>query len=143
MDGFVDDAETLFTYFANKHHLKIEKATQNNIELMMMLPKQSGLSFELTLGLQNYDEISIGFNEFWSYIFPFDKKQGFVEKLLSDLVSGNTRLAIYRQFGRVVCRDLEQMAEGKWKRVYREYCKIRIPLIRTDVSYVVNEACDP
>ncbi len=143
MGGFVDEAEMLFTNFADKHHLKIEKTTQNNIEFMMTLPKQSGLSFELTLGLQNYDEISIGFNEFWSYIFPFDEEQSFVEKLLDDLVAGNARLAIYKQFGRVVCRDLEQMVEGKWKRSYREYCKIRIPLIRTGISYVVNEACDP
>jgi len=140
MGGFVKDAEKLFLEFADKHHLMIEKITQDNIELMMSVPKQNGLSFELTPGLQNYDEINIGFNEFWSYIFPFGEKQAFVSRVLDDLVVGNARLALYRQFGRVVYQDLEQVVEGNWSRVYREHCKVRIPLIRIGVSYVVNEA---
>lgn len=55
MNGIVKDAEKLFSNFAERHHLRIRKVPQDNIELMMLLPRQESLSFELTLGLQNYD----------------------------------------------------------------------------------------
>ncbi len=139
MGGFVRDAESLFVDFSDKHNLVIEKTVQNNIELLMTVSRQKGLSFDLTLGLQNDDEINIGFCDFWSYFFPFKEQRIFVAALLDDLAVGNARLAVYKQFGRVVHRDLEQITAGNWKRVYREHCKMRIPLIGTEVSYVVNE----
>ena len=54
-----DEVEKLFREFAAKHGLRIEKEEQDEIELLMTVPQQEGLSFELTLGLQNGDEINI------------------------------------------------------------------------------------
>ena len=50
------EAEALFRAVAKRHSLEIVKSNQSNIELLMTVPKQSGLSFDLTLGLQNLDE---------------------------------------------------------------------------------------
>ena len=58
------DAEALFRDFANRHSLAIEKVDNPNVELLMRLPRQMGLSFELTLGLQNRDELNVGFEGF-------------------------------------------------------------------------------
>ncbi len=66
MTNYTDDAEALFRDFAQKHSFTIEKGDEPNVELMMRGPPQPGLSLELTLGLQNNDELNVGFGEFWS-----------------------------------------------------------------------------
>ena len=76
MVDYTADAEALFRDFARRHSFAIEKVDQPEVELLMRVPEQPGLSFELTLGLQNVDELNIGFEEFWSYFFPFEERTG-------------------------------------------------------------------
>ena len=46
--------------------------TEALVELMWHIPAQKGLSLPLTLGLQNWDELNLGVEDFWSYFFPFE-----------------------------------------------------------------------
>lgn len=136
---YTQSAEKLFREFASKHGLQIEKEDQQNIELIMTVPRQDGLSFELTLGLQNLDEINIGFDGFWSYFFPFEEKEQHVIEILDGIVDGTTRLVKRRQFGSVVVQDLELNCGDGWKRVYREYCGIFfVPFLPSHASIVSN-----
>lgn len=105
----------------------------------MRVPPQPGLSFELTLGLQNGDEVNIGFAEFWSYFFPYEEKRQIVSDALDGLAAGDCRLAIHTQLGGVVKRVLELRSNGTWRPIYTAFERFQIPLLRTKTSYVRNE----
>lgn len=139
MRDYTVDAEALFRDFAGRHSFTIERINEPNVELLMRLPKQQGLSFELTLGLQNSDELNVGFEGFWSYFFPFEEKRQLVERLLEGIASGECRLAIYRQFGGVAKRVLEQRSDGSWSAIYTAGSRWQLPFVRTGISYVHNE----
>lgn len=140
---YIAEAEALFRDFAARHAFVIEKVDTPHVELMMCLPQQAGLSFELTLALQNADELNIGFEEFWSYFFPFEAKRDVVSRALDGIATGTCRLAIHRQFGSVVKRVLEQRIEGRWQGVYSAISRFQVPLLGTEVSYLYNEDARP
>lgn len=133
------DAEALFRGFARRHSFVIEKVNEPDIELLMRVPQQPGLSFELTLGLQNKDELNIGFQEFWSFFFPYEKSRQIVSDALDAIATGDCRLAVHTRWGGVVKRVLELHSNGRWRPIYSEVCRIPIPFVRTTVSYVQNE----
>lgn len=133
------DAEALFRDLARRHSLAIEKVDEPNVELLMRVPPQPGLSFELTLGLHNGDELNIGIGEFWSEFFPYQNKRQLVSDALDALVAGDCRLAIHTQLGGVVKRVLEQRVNGVWQPIYTAFARIQIPFLRTRTSYVLNE----
>src|SRR5262249_50018746 len=117
MEDHTADAEVLFRDFARRHSFTIERINQPNVELLMKVPQQEGLSFELTLGLQNGDELNIGFDGFWSHFFPYEGARHLVESALDGIASGECRLAIHRQFGSVIRRVLEQRSNGSWRAI--------------------------
>jgi hypothetical protein len=139
MRDYTDDAEALFRDFARRHSFAIERVNEPNVELLMRLPKQQGLSFELMLGLQNADELNIGFEEFWSYFFPFEEKRRIVESALDCIAFGECRLAIYRQFSGIFKRELEQRSNGSWHTIYAAWSGWKLPFVRTQVSYIYND----
>jgi hypothetical protein len=134
-----DEAESLFRAFALRHKLKIYKVDQSNIELFMIIPKQDGLSFELSLGLQNLDEINIGFEGFWSYFFPFADQQGRAFSILDAIVKGTCRLNIQKQFGKVRNRKLELLEHGQWIPVYNAVERLSWPVIRKTSEFIINQ----
>jgi hypothetical protein len=139
MTGHASDAEALFRDFARRHSFAIERVDLPYDELVMRVPRQPGLSFELTLGLQNYDELNIGFDKFWSYFFPYESKRQIVSDALDALATGECRLAIHTQLGGVVKRVLEQRSGGNWRPIYTAFSRIQIPFLGTRVSYLSNE----
>jgi hypothetical protein len=143
MTDYTADAEALFRDFARRHSFTIEKVDEPNMELLMRVPQQPGLSFELTLGLQNNDELNIGFEKFWSYFFPYESSRQLVSDVLDALATGDCRLAIHAQLGGVVKRVLEQRSEGNWGPIYAAYSRIQIPFLGTKVSYLHNEDARP
>jgi hypothetical protein len=138
MRDHIREAEALFRDFAERHSLAIERFDEPNVELLMRVPRQPGLSFELMLGLQDGDVLNIGFERFWSHIFPFEQKRDLVAGLLDGVVTGECRLAIHRQFGFAVRRVLERRTNNAWEPVYNAL-GFGIPFVKTSVSYVCNE----
>jgi hypothetical protein len=136
---YTAEAEALFRDFARRHSFAIETVDEPNMELLMRIPQQPGLSFELTLGLQNKDEVNIGFEKFWSFFFPYEDARQLVSELLDAIVAGDCRLATHEQLGWVVKRELEQRSVGNWRTVYTAYSLFKIPFLRTTVSYCYNE----
>ncbi|NQY41695.1 MAG: hypothetical protein HRT80_16565 [Henriciella sp.] len=139
MFNFEDEVEQLFRAFAVKHGLSIEKEEQNEVDLLMTVPRQERLSFELTLGFQNGDEINIGFNEFWSCIFPYPSVKSHVETLLDGIVTGNARLVTKSQFGRTVSRTLEYLEDDEWITGYRQLNGLALPFIKSQLEYFSNK----
>lgn len=140
MFSFEDEVEKLFRSFAAKHGLRIEKEEQSEIELLMTVPRQEGLSFELNLGLQNSDEINIGFNEFWSYIFPYPIVKSRVETVLDGIVTGDARLVTKSQFGRTISRTLEYLEDGDWIAGYKQISGLAIPFMKGRIEYFSNNS---
>lgn len=138
MQDYTTEAEELFRAFAARNSLTIQKIDEPNVELLMEVPRQPGLSFDLTVGLQNADELNIGFEGFWSYIFPFNQKRELFSSLLDGIVCGGCRLAVHRQLGRVVKRVLERRVGDKWEPVYHAL-GFGVPFIGTKVAYVSND----
>ncbi len=136
---YTAEAEALFRDFARRHSLTIEKAAPDNIELLMRVPRQRGLSFELTLGLQNGDQLNIGVGEFWSHFFPFEKVRPLVSSVLDGLVTGDCRLVTHTRRGRVIKRVLEQRAHGTWRAIYTAYAAIDLPFMPRTSTCLYNE----
>jgi hypothetical protein len=134
---YTREAQVLFRDFAKRHALTIERVDDSDLQLLMRVPRQPGLSFKLMLG-QNGDELNIGFERFWSCIYPFQQKRDLVASLLDGIVTGDCRLAIHRQLGIVVRRVLECQTNDEWEPIYHAF-GFRIPFIGTSVSYVRND----
>lgn len=139
MDGVLGQAEKFFQDFAERRGLSYHFTDHTELDVCMTIPVQPGLSFEITLALQNRDEINIGFCDFWSFIYPFPTVTPKVNALLDGLIDGSCRLRTRSQMGRVLKRDLEMMEGECWEVVYREHCAIGIPLIPTKSFFVKNE----
>lgn len=137
------DAERLFRTFAARHALTIEKVDEPNVELLMRVPRQNGLSFELKLCCQNGDELNIGVAEFWSTFFPFEKVKERVEAALDGLVSGEcTVLTIWRS-GRYVGGKLQRKADAGWKTIATHVQGLSVPFLRTVQQRIANERGPP
>jgi hypothetical protein len=139
MHDHTASAEAFFRDFAARHSFAIERIENCNIELLMRIPKQWGLSFELTLGLQNVDELNIGFGEFWSYFFPFTEERKLVATILEAIALGDCRLATHRQFGVVVKRVLALRSSGSWRAMYTAFSRPQLPIVGTRISYLCND----
>ena len=143
LETYADEAEALFTNFAEKHSLNIVKKSEEQMDLSMIVPQQSGLSFEIMLGLQNNDEINIGIGNFWSYFFPFPEVKDKVAIILDGLCTGDTRLATHTQFNKPVFRDLEIFTQTAWERAYRQVCGFKLPIVSTKITYLGNNTSQP
>lgn len=135
----ISEIRNLFLAFAERHSLTIEEVEEPNVELLMRVPAQPGLSFELTLCGQDYDIISIGFEEFWSLFFPFINVSQTVSDALDALATGDGRLVIYTQRGRVIKRVLQQRNKDDWHPIYTQSSGLRLPFVMTDLSYLYNK----
>lgn len=143
MTDYTANAEALFRDFARRHSFAIEREDEPNMELLMCVPQQPGLSFELTLGLQNNDELNVGFEEFWSYYFPYERVNQTVSDVLDAIATGECRLATHTRGSRVIKRVLEQRSNGKWQRIYTAYSRFQIPFLRTKIFYLYNVDARP
>ena len=133
------EAEALFRAVAKRHSLEIVKSNQSNIELLMTVPKQSGLSFDLTLGLQNLDELNIGIGRFWSYFFPYQSKANEVDFILDGIVYGACRLRKLKQFGKIRRQYLEVKREEKWEAAYATMDRFSWPFFSYSSEIISNK----
>jgi len=73
MTDYSEEAAALFARFAERHRLIYSVEPDAPIEVLWEFPEQQGLSFPVTLGLQNGDELNFGVADFWSSFFPFER----------------------------------------------------------------------
>lgn len=109
-----EEATALFMRFVSRHGLTYDVDTDAPVEVMWNVPAQKGLSLPIILGLQNWDELNFGVEDFWSYFFPFDRVAEEFERYLDLWMSGEARVAVTGPIGRML-----QVREGnRWKTVY-------------------------
>ena len=109
-----EEATALFSSFVERHGFAYEVDTDAPVEVLWHIPAQERLSLPLTLGLQNWDELNFGVEDFWSYFFPFDAVASEFEKILDQWVTGDARVAVVGRRARTL-----QIRDGEgWKSVY-------------------------
>jgi len=119
----------MFRAIADDFGLCIINRHDSPIEVMMDIPKQDGLGFTITLGLQNGDELNIGVDDFWSYFFPYRDCSEFFCKVLRILILGDAHLLYSKQFGRLVKTELIGDVGNGVECLYTAWSRPGIPLV--------------
>ncbi len=123
MTDYSKEAAALFARFAERHRLVCSVEPDAPIEVLWEFPAQPGLSYSVTLGLQNGDELNFGVADFWSNFFPFQKSASTFEQALDAWVVGDARIVRVALGGRA----LQLLDNGRWKTVYRANCLLPVP----------------
>ena len=117
-------------------HLRMEVNGQNeDIDAHAGLPTQPGLVFDVSINLQNCDELHLNAGDhFWVEWLPCGDQQvfdGFVEAV-SGLLSGEYRIEESYVLGRAVQANLQRPAKSGWKAV-TGWCNLGcfVPWLRT------------
>jgi hypothetical protein len=133
MADYSEEATALFADFAERHRLVYSVESDAPIEVLWEFPEQQGLSFPITLGLQNGDELNFGVVDFWSNFFPFDTSANIFERALDAWVAGYARIVRVAFGGRAL-----QLLEGdRWTTIYRANCLLPVP--RNPKRTIVNQ----
>lgn len=125
------EAKELYTSFTSRHGLTFREEKNEYGDEFIIVPKQSNLSFEITLGLTGDDEANIGIEGFWSYIFPFPEKTDFLNQTLDGLIEGRYRVIEYAQFGRVTKRVIVNHIDEV---AYTHHVGFKIPFFKESIN---------
>ncbi len=132
-------AKSAFKNFADRHDLHFTERSFSEVDdaLDYMFGVQDGLFFELSLGFTG-DELHIGYQGFWTYIFPLDEKIDWMVSLADGIIENRCRLAIHKRRSVVRYRVLEEHIDGAWVAQYGAVEKLSLPFQKTQVSYIYN-----
>ena len=89
------------------------------VELAMDIPAQPGLSFDVSLNLQNLDELHLNASVLWVEWFPCTnpkKVEGYFEAV-SGLLSGEFRILEHWRGKHPVRAELQRPLNGGWKTI--------------------------
>jgi hypothetical protein len=112
----VNEAEALFSRFADRHQLAFRVDAKAPVELFWEFPAQERLTHPIVLGLQNNDELNFGVADFWSYFFPFPEHSDQFALILDAWVQGTARVVEYTWFRG---RSIEVFKNGLWTKIYQ------------------------
>jgi hypothetical protein len=140
--SYVEAAEELFRQFAQRHSLQIEKFEHEPTDLMMEVPAQLGLSFQITLCLSD-DELSIGAGEHWGSWYladnNVDERMKRFSRIADGLIDGNCRVIEYWQFGRPKKTVIEERFGDQWNPISTRYSTFLLPFFRRKRIVITNE----
>jgi len=98
--------------------LRTELATEHpHVEALLEIPAQRGLSFPVSINLQNRDELHLNASSFWYAWFPCRKQEvcdHFVEAVCG-LLSGIYRVVEYRRRDIALKAHLERRVGSSWE----------------------------
>ena len=110
------------------------------IELEMVIKAQPGLEFDVTLYLDNEDELGLGAGELWVTWFPCTRPEVVRQyrEAVDGLLSGRFRILEYRRWGSVVKAYLQRPHDGSWQNVHRHVHSWPFTWLCTDVRALQN-----
>ncbi len=91
----------------------------NHVQLVIDIPAQPGLLFDVNLNLQNRDELHLQASTLWVSWFPCTKQKKVDEYLeaVSGLLSGRFRILVHRRGKRRVRAQLQRPVADGWRTV--------------------------
>ncbi|HVU09260.1 MAG TPA: hypothetical protein VHG89_12025 [Verrucomicrobiae bacterium] len=116
-ENFLEIVHAIRTRFPN---LQTELKTENLrvIDAELTMPTQNGLSFPISIYLQN-DELHLHAGNFWCEWFPSHKQEvcdKFVD-IVCGLLSGSYRVVEYLRFGSVLKTQIQKPDGSNWELV--------------------------
>lgn len=87
-----------------------------NVDIMMDIPKQQGLDFDINLNLQNIDELHLSVDKLWMCWFPCtveENKAGFIDTV-TGLITGKYRILETLRGESIVKAELQFQENGEW-----------------------------
>jgi hypothetical protein len=137
-------AEDFFRRYAEKNSLDIKKVEQEFVELEMLFPVQTGLSFEIRVGMNASDSLFVGAGEhsgcWYIYDDNFDETASRVGGILDGLIDGTCRVAEVWQFGRVRKTAIEKSVNGHWEAVSTRWHTFVVPFCARRVVHLQNQS---
>jgi hypothetical protein len=116
---YIDMAFNLFKEICSQFSLSYEQDKEVPVELYFKIPKQKGLKFDITLMLQNYDELWLSTDKFILSMFPCSKPEVVWEFKTHtlDLLSGKARIIKYiSKYNYLIKSELQTFDGTNWKK---------------------------
>lgn len=99
--------------------IKIDKE-ESHIHAVAYIDKQPGIDFDISINLQNCDELHLWAESLWASWFPIGEEDSF-EKFIDaviGLISGNYRIVEYRVLGSLIKTTLEKPCGQEWIKIF-------------------------
>lgn len=122
--------------------LAMELDTQHKfVDLLLRIPRQSGMQFEVSMNLQNSDELHLNAASLWVEWFPCTdpKVAAQFHEAVSGLLSGRYRILEYYRGNRVVKASLQRPNGAEWESV-KTWCRLHFPFPRAASRVIQNAA---
>ena len=138
-----DIATAVFEKIQNSFpQLEMVYESDPNVDLVMRIPVQPGLSFSVDLNLQNIDELHLCASRFWCEWFPCTKEritERYLESVLG-LLSGEFRILEHWRGRRCVKAQLQRPAAGRWNTLASSSTLLSFPWPRKTYKVIRNIA---
>ncbi len=125
-----------------KSSLDREPDADGWLDLVLEIPEQAGLAFEVSLNLQNVDELHINAPGLWVEWFPCTNPKVLTRYLdaVTGLLDGSYRILQHWRKGRLVKSYLQRPTRSSWETVASYYPGISLPFIRLEKRIIQNSA---
>jgi hypothetical protein len=138
----VDDAEQLFVALTERHRLRYSVERPPDVELVFKLATQPGLLFDVTLTMQNVDELCIFVNSFAASYFPCSNpaRRAQFEDAAEGLLSGRYRVIsrVRSGWAGLVRSHLQSCEASEWRNL-RSYTRLGLPFGRVVTTILQNQ----
>jgi hypothetical protein len=119
---------------------RIDRKPAGGLDIELVFPEQPGLSFEVSLNLQNVDELHLnapGLSVEW---FPCTKPDVLTRYVdaVRGVIAGSHRILQYRRRGRLIKSYLQRPLGESWETIARYYPGIALPFLRCETTVVAN-----
>jgi hypothetical protein len=111
------------------------------VDVALDIPAQSGLLFNVSLNLQNLDELHLSAGALWVSWFPCtrpDRASEYVDSVIG-LLSGRYRILEFHRGARAVKARLQRPLGGKWETIATRYAIFALPWPRMTQRVLRNE----
>jgi len=119
---------------------RFDREPPGGVDLELVFPEQRGLSFEVSLNLQNVDELHLNAPGLWVEWFPCTKPDvltSYVEAVRG-VIAGSHRILQYRRRGRLIKSYLQRPVGESWETIARYYPGISLSFLRCETTVVAN-----
>lgn len=111
------------------------------VEVLMNIPVQTGLSLEVSVNLQNWDELWLEVGDCVFCMFSFDETRELFRDCIEGLISGNARIVRHLQgpWNSKRGASLQLKRGSSWQTVASQTNWFRMPLFSQSEEILLNE----
>lgn len=139
---FSVEAREAFVRLVERHGIEGSFYNEAPVEVLFEIPKQVGLDFDITLCLQNMDELWVWVADCSFCTFPYDMHGKYFIGLIDGLISGTNRIIKYHQgpWNWNYMSIFQEPDGPNWVYGLGEGSKIfKLPFLRISTQIIMNQ----